>query len=61
MVSGLVGCVYLDDVIIFRDIWDERLQRIHALFDKALWAKWTINLVNVSLQRQQSSIWVKWW
>lgn len=34
VVSGLVGCVvYLDDVVIYNDSWEDHLQRIRALFD----------------------------
>lgn len=46
VVSGLVGCaVYLDDVVIYSDSWEDHLQRIRALFDRLAWACLTINLV----------------
>ena len=45
VVSGLVGCaVYLDDVVIYSDSWEDHLQRIQALFDRLAWASLTINL-----------------
>jgi hypothetical protein len=34
VVSGLVGCtVYLDDVVVYADTWEEHLARNQALFD----------------------------
>lgn len=45
VVADLEGCaVYLDDVVIYSDTWDEHLQRTHALFNRLLWAQLTVNL-----------------
>lgn len=45
VVSGLERCVvYLDDVVIFSDIWEEHLKRVESLFDRLAWASWTINV-----------------
>lgn len=35
--------MYLDDVVIYSDTWSEHIKRIHALFDKLVWAGSTIN------------------
>ncbi|XP_030271930.1 uncharacterized protein LOC115581177 isoform X1 [Sparus aurata] len=45
VVSGLVGCaVYLDDVVVYSDTWEDHLQRIQALFDRLALASLTVNL-----------------
>lgn len=45
VVTGLEGyAVYLDDVIIYSDSWEEHVRRIKALFEKLVWARLTINL-----------------
>ena len=45
VVHGLKGCaVYLDDVVIYSDTWEEHLERVRALFDRLIWARLTINL-----------------
>lgn len=45
VVAGLTGCaVYFDDVVIFSNTWEEHLQRVHALFDRLVWANLTVNL-----------------
>lgn len=45
MVFGLEGsAVYLDDVVVFRDIWEEYLRRVKARFKKLVWANLTISL-----------------
>lgn len=45
VVSRLVGCaVYLDDVVINSDSWEDHLQRILAQFDHLARASLTINL-----------------
>lgn len=50
--EGLSGCaVYLDDVVIFSDTWEDHLQRIRALFDRLGWAQLTVNLVKCEFAR----------
>lgn len=45
VVSGLRGCaVYLHDVVVYSDTWEEHVQRIDALFDRFVWARLTVNL-----------------
>ncbi|XP_045071843.1 piggyBac transposable element-derived protein 3-like [Coregonus clupeaformis] len=45
VVSGLEGCaVYLDDVVIYSDSWEEHVCRVQALFERLVWARLTINL-----------------
>lgn len=45
VVGGLEGCaVYLDDIVIYSDEWEEHLERVRALFDRLLWAQLTVNL-----------------
>ena len=45
VVRGLEGCaVYLDDVVVFSDTWEEHLERVRALFDRLHWARLTVNL-----------------
>jgi hypothetical protein len=45
VVSGLSWCaVYLDDVVIYEDTWEEHLSRIQALFDRLAAGRLTINL-----------------
>ena len=45
VVSGLEGCaVYLDDVVIYSNTWEEHLVRIEKLFDILADARLTINL-----------------
>lgn len=39
VVDGLVGCaVYLDEVVVYSDTWEDHLQRITALFHRLVWA-----------------------
>ncbi|KAI2643088.1 Retrovirus-related Pol polyprotein from transposon 17.6 [Labeo rohita] len=46
VVTGLEGCaVYLDDVVVYSQTWDEHLRRLRALFVRLAKAKLTINLV----------------
>lgn len=45
VVWGLVGCaVYLDDVIIYSDTWEQHLERVRALFSRLAEAHLTVNL-----------------
>lgn len=45
VVSGLEGCaVYLDDVVVYSDSWEEHVRRVQALFKRLEWARLTINL-----------------
>lgn len=45
VVSGLEGCaVYLDDVVVYSDSWEEHICRVQALFQRLVWARLTINL-----------------
>lgn len=45
VVSGLEGCaVYLDDVVVYSDCWEEHIRRVQALFEKLVWARLTVNL-----------------
>uniref|UniRef100_A0A674E7Q6 Gypsy retrotransposon integrase-like protein 1 n=1 Tax=Salmo trutta TaxID=8032 RepID=A0A674E7Q6_SALTR len=45
VVAGLAGCaVYLDDVVIYADTWEEHLSRIQALFGRLAAGHLTINL-----------------
>lgn len=45
VVSGLEGCaVYLDDVVIYSDSWEEHVCRVQALLERLVWARLTINL-----------------
>ena len=45
VVSGLEGCaVYLDDVVIYSDTWEDHVCRIKSLFDRLRDANLTVNL-----------------
>ncbi|KAL0150446.1 hypothetical protein M9458_054263 [Cirrhinus mrigala] len=45
VVAGLEGCaMYLDDVVVYSQTWDEHLRRLRALFVRFAKAKLTINL-----------------
>ena len=45
VVMGLQGCaVYLDDVVVVSDDWEEHLARIRALFTRLVEARLTVNL-----------------
>ncbi len=45
VVSGLEGCaVYLDDVVIYSNTWEEHLSRIKHLFARKSDARLTVNL-----------------
>ncbi len=52
VVSGLQGCaVYLDDVVVYSETWEEHLCRIKALFDRLVWANLTVNLAKCEFAR----------
>ncbi|KAI3352072.1 hypothetical protein L3Q82_020890 [Scortum barcoo] len=52
VVSGLDGCaVYLDDVVVFNDSWDDHLHRIGALFSRLAEAHLTVNLAKCEFAR----------
>ncbi len=43
--SGLSGCaVYLDDVIVCSDTWEQHLEHVCALFSRLVEAHLTVNL-----------------
>lgn len=45
VVCGLDGCaVYLDDVVIYSNTWEEHIHGVQALFDRLVWARLTVNL-----------------
>ncbi|XP_050923269.1 uncharacterized protein LOC127139346, partial [Lates calcarifer] len=45
VVSGLSGCaVYLDDVVVYSDTWEDHVLRIRQLFDRLRDAHLTVNL-----------------
>ena len=45
LLSGLQGCaVYLDDVVMYSNTWEEHLDGVKALFDRLVWANLTVNL-----------------
>lgn len=44
VVADLTGCrVYLDNVVVYSNTWEEHVQRVRALFDRLLWANLTVN------------------
>ncbi len=46
VISGLRGCaVYLDDVVVYSQTWDEHIVQIRALFDRFVKANLTVNLL----------------
>ena len=46
VIFELKGCeVYIDDLIIYSDTWEQHVKRISALFDRLTEAKLTVNLV----------------
>lgn len=45
VVRGLVGCaVYLDDLVVYSDTWEQQLERIKSVFERLSAANLTINL-----------------
>lgn len=52
VVSGLSGCaVYLDDICIFSDMWEDHILRMLALLDQLVWARLTKNLAKCEFAR----------
>ena len=52
VIAPLEGCaVYLDDVVIHSDTWENHIERIRALFDRLTWAGLTINLAKCEFAR----------
>lgn len=52
VVAGLEGCaVYLDDVVVYSDIWAEHIQRIRKLFQRLQDAHLTVNLAKCEFAR----------
>ncbi|KAG1926323.1 thy-1 membrane glycoprotein [Pimephales promelas] len=50
--AGLEGCaVYLDDIVVYSDTWDQHLIRIRALFKRLSDAKLTVNLAKCEFAR----------
>lgn len=50
--SGLDGCaVYLDDVVVYSDSWEQHIVRIRALFERLAEAKLTVNLAKCELAK----------
>lgn len=50
--AGLEGCaVYLDDIVVYSDTWDQHLIRIRALFERLSDAKLTVNLAKCEFAR----------
>ena len=48
VVNGLEGCaVYLDDVVIYSNTWEDHLSRIHALFERLADSNLTVNLAKM--------------
>ncbi len=51
-ISGLSGCaVYLNDVVVFSQTWEEHLIQIRALFDHFVKANLTVNLLKCEFAR----------
>ncbi|TKS65190.1 Retrovirus-related Pol polyprotein [Collichthys lucidus] len=58
VVCGLEGCaVYLDDVVVYSESWEEHLHRVKALFDRLLWANLTINLAKCEFAKATGRRW----
>jgi hypothetical protein len=56
VVSGLAGCaLYLDDVVIYADTWEEHLARTQALFDRLAAGHLTINLAKCEFAQSTST------
>lgn len=50
--AGLEGCaVYLDDIVVFSDTWEQHLHRIRALFERLSAANLTVNLAKCEFAR----------
>ncbi len=52
VISGLRGCaVYLDDVVVYSQSWDEHIVQIRALFDRFVKANLTVNLLKCEFSK----------
>lgn len=52
VISGLDGCaVYLDDVVVYSQTWEEHLRQLRALFTRLETAKLTVNLAKCEFAR----------
>lgn len=49
---GLEGCaVYLDDIVVYSDTWEQHISRIRALLERLAEAKLTVNLAKCEFAR----------
>lgn len=45
VLAGKSGCAaYLEDVVVFSDVWEDHTQRLKAVFDRLAEANLTVNL-----------------
>ena len=52
VIFELENCdVYVDDLIIYSDTWEQHMKQIRALFDRLMIAKLTVNLVKCEFGR----------
>ena len=51
------AAVYLDDVVIFSESWEDHLHRLHQVLQRIKPAGLTINLSHVPWPRGRSSTW----
>ncbi len=52
VVAGLEGCaVYLDDVVVYSDMWDDHVWCIEALFECLAQGQLTVNLAKCEFAR----------
>lgn len=52
VVGDMAGCaVYLDDVVVYSDAWEEHVERIEELFTRLAGARLTVNLAKCEFAR----------